>query len=89
MSRYSSIHETYNKHMKDYDKNRESLYLKYWDVNNLYGMVMSQNLPGDGFKWVENTSLITISEKTAMTIVMKDIFVKLMLNYHLTRKNES
>ena len=61
MSRYSSIHETYNKHMKDYDKNREFLYLKYWDVNNLYGMVMSQNLPVDGFKWVENTSLITIS----------------------------
>ena len=80
MSCYLSIHETYNKYMKDYDKNRESLYLKYWDVNNLYGMVMSQNLPVDGFKWVENTSLITISEKTAMTIVMKDIFVKLMLN---------
>ena len=66
--------------MKDYDKNRESLYLKYWDVNNLYGVVMSQNLPVDGFKWVENTSLITISQKTTMTIVMKDIFVKLMLN---------
>ena len=47
--------------MKDYDENRESLYLKYWDVNNLYGMVMSQNVPVDGFKWVENTSLITIS----------------------------
>ena len=61
MSCYLSIHETYNKYMKDYDKNRESLYLKYWDVNNLYGMVMSQNLPVDGFKWVENTSLITIS----------------------------
>ena len=24
-----------NKHMKDYDKNKESLYLKYWNVNNL------------------------------------------------------
>ena len=24
-----------NKYMKDYDKNKESLYLKYWDVNNL------------------------------------------------------
>ena len=26
-----------NKFMKDYDKNKESLYLKYWDVNNLCG----------------------------------------------------
>ena len=44
--------------MKDYDKNKELLYLKYWDVNNLYGWVISQNLPVDRFKWVENKSQI-------------------------------
>ena len=29
-----------NEHMKDYDKKKESLYLKHWDVNNLYGWGM-------------------------------------------------
>ena len=26
-----------NRYMRDYDKNKESLYIQYWDVNNLYG----------------------------------------------------
>ena len=44
-----------NKYMKDYDKNKEWSYLKYWDVNNLYGWIMSQKLPINGFKRVEET----------------------------------
>ena len=42
-----------NKYMKDYDKNKESSYLKYWDVNNLYVWAISQKLPVNDFKWVE------------------------------------
>ena len=42
--------------MKNYDKNKESLYLKYWNVNNLYGWAMPQKLPANGFKQVEETS---------------------------------
>ena len=28
-----------NKYMKEYDKNKESSYLQYWDVNTVYGWV--------------------------------------------------
>ena len=42
--------------MKDYDKSKESWYLQYWDVNNLYGCEMSQKSPVNNFRWVENTS---------------------------------
>ena len=42
--------------MKDYDKNKESSYLKYWDVNNLYGWPMSQKFPVNKFEWREEAS---------------------------------
>ena len=41
-----------NKDMKDYDKNKESLCLKYWDVNNFYAWAMPQKLPLGSFKWI-------------------------------------
>ena len=31
-----------NKYLKDYDKNKELSYVKYWDINNVYGWAMSQ-----------------------------------------------
>ena len=36
--------------MKDWDKNKESSYLKYWDLNNLYGWTMSQKLSVNKFE---------------------------------------
>ena len=44
------------KYMKDYDKNKESSYLKYWYVNNVCGWAMSQKLPVNKFEWIEDTS---------------------------------
>ena len=38
--------------MKYYEENKESSYLKYWDVNNLNDLAISQNLPVNGFEWV-------------------------------------
>ena len=33
--------------MKNYDKNKESLYIQYLDANNLYGGAMPQKMPVD------------------------------------------
>ena len=42
--------------MKDNDKYKESSDLQHWDVNNLYGWAMSQNVPLNNFKWIKDTS---------------------------------
>ena len=51
-------HARPNKHMKNYDENKESLYIQYLDASNLYGWAMSQKLPVNGFKWMEDISEI-------------------------------
>ena len=42
--------------MEDYSKNKESSYLKYGDLNCLYGWAMSQKLPVNKFEWIEDAS---------------------------------
>ena len=43
--------------MDDYDENKESSSINFWNVDNLYGWEMIQKLPTFIFKWVEDTSL--------------------------------
>ena len=45
-----------NKYMKNYDKSKESSYIQYLDANNLYGAAMSEKLPINGVKWVNDIS---------------------------------
>ena len=63
-----------NKYMKDYHKNKESSYLKYWDVNNLYGLAMIQKLLVRNFKWVEDIS------EADESFIKSYIFLKLIVN---------
>ena len=52
----NSVHQyskANNKYMKEYDKNKESSYINYLDVNNLYGWGMPQRLSTFNFEWVE------------------------------------
>ena len=41
-----------NKYIKIVIKIKNRLYLKYWDVNDLYGWEMLQELPVNDFKWI-------------------------------------
>ena len=45
-----------NRYLKNYDKSKESSYIQYLDANNLYGAAMSEKLPINGFKWVNDIS---------------------------------
>ena len=42
--------------MKDFDKNKESSYVKFCNVNSLHGWTMSQKIPVNKFEWIKNTS---------------------------------
>ena len=66
---------------KMYDKNKESSYLQYWDISNLYDWTMSQKLPLNNFDWINDTSQFNKDFiKTITNKVGKDIFLKLVLN---------
>ena len=60
--------------MKDYNENKESSYLQYWDVNDTCGWKMSQNLPVNNFEWIEDTFQFNAIH------IMKNIFLNLMFN---------
>ena len=90
-----------NKFMKDYEKNKESSNLNYWDVNNLYGWAMPQKFSVNDFEWLKETSRFNGDFiKPVMKKVMNDIFLKLMFNtrkkylnfvitYHFHRKEKN
>ena len=44
------------KYTNDYDKNKESSDIPYWDGENLYGWAMLQKLPVNKFGWIKDTS---------------------------------
>ena len=63
-----------NKHMKNYDPEKESSYIPYLDANNLYGWAMSQKLPTGDFRWVKCPWLINLDsydENSAKGLILE------------------
>ena len=74
--RYAKINNKYMENCKE-------SYIQYLDARNLYGWVISQKLPVNGFEWVKDISRInkkitkiTKLVKTNMKIVIKEILLK-------------
>ena len=45
-----------NKYMEYYDKNKESSYLQYCEVNSSYGLAILQKVQENNFDWIKDTS---------------------------------
>ena len=48
--------EANKKYTIDYDENKDSSYLQYWDVNNFYGWAMLQKLPVNNLELIKDNS---------------------------------
>ena len=55
-----------NKCINDYDPKKQSTFISYFDMNNLYGWAMSEYLPYKEFKWLK-----TIDKFDVMSINKK------------------
>ena len=55
-----------NKYINDYDPKKQSKFISYLDMNNLYGSAISEYIPYEGSKWLKNVDkfdVMSINEK--------------------------
>ena len=63
-----------NKYMNDYDPKKQSTFISYLDMNNLYVWAMSEYLPYEGFKWLKNVhefDVMSINEKSPIGYLLE------------------
>ena len=64
-----------NKYMNDYDPKKQSTFISYLDMNNLYGWAMSEYLPYERFKWLKNVDeldVMSINEKSPIGYLLEN-----------------
>ena len=61
-----------NKYMNDYDPKKQSTFISYLEMKNLYGLAMSEYLPYEEFKWLKNVlDVMSINEKNAIGYLLQ------------------
>ena len=63
-----------NECLNDYDPKKLSTFISHLDMNNLYGLLMSEYLPYGGFKWLKNIDkfdLMLINDKSPIGYFLK------------------
>ena len=60
--------------MNDYDPRKQSTFISYLDMNNLYGWAMSEYFPYEGFKWLKNVDeldVMSFNEKSPIGYLLE------------------
>ena len=60
--------------MNDYDPKKQSTFISYLDMNNLYSWAMSEYLPYEGFMWLKNIDefdVMSINEKSPIGCLLE------------------
>lgn len=73
-----------NKHLPNYDATQESIFLGYFDGNNLYGWSMSYPLLYGDFTWVDPESIGSLRGGLALQIFKRQKCIILPSRTHTT-----
>ncbi|VDI46020.1 Hypothetical predicted protein [Mytilus galloprovincialis] len=86
-----------NKHVPSYDPNQPINHVMYLDANNLYGWAMSQALPVEGFRWIndseiENLNISDVADDSKHGLLEVDLeyprnYTTTTTNIHSLQKN--
>ena len=65
--------------MNNYDPKKQSTFISYLDINNLYGLAMSEYLPYERFKWLENVDKFDVMSISVKSLIQ--YFLEVDLKY--------